>query len=78
MQPTVARERRTFSTAVRVPGGDTKRLSGSAPRRYISETVGVPERLHLRAPTDVALGADLHVHVPPERVLVYPYDGSEG
>ena len=35
-------------------------------------------RLHLRGPTDVTLGADVHVHVPPERVLVYPYDGSEG
>ena len=34
-------------------------------------------RLHLRAPSDVALGADVHVHVPPERVLVYPHDGSE-
>jgi putative spermidine/putrescine transport system ATP-binding protein len=34
-------------------------------------------RLHLRAPTHVAPGTDIHVHVPPERVLVYPYDDSE-
>ena len=35
-------------------------------------------RLHLRGPTDIVPGADVHVHVSPERVLVYPYDGSEG
>ena len=29
-------------------------------------------RLHLRAAGDVSLGASVHVHVPPERVLVYP------
>jgi len=29
-------------------------------------------RLHVRAPVDVAPGAEVHVHVPPERVLVYP------
>jgi len=34
-------------------------------------------RLHVRAPVHVAMGADVHVHVPPERVLVYPYDGSD-
>ena len=33
-------------------------------------------RLHVRAPGNVALGSELHLHVPPERVLVYPYDGS--
>jgi putative spermidine/putrescine transport system ATP-binding protein len=29
-------------------------------------------RLHVRAPTSVALGADVLIHVAPERVLVYP------
>ncbi|MGE5103123.1 MAG: ABC transporter ATP-binding protein [Betaproteobacteria bacterium] len=29
-------------------------------------------RLHLRAAGEVSVGASVHVHVPPERVLVYP------
>src|SRR6476661_6383905 len=29
-------------------------------------------RLHVRAPVDVALGAEVQLHVSPERVLVYP------
>jgi putative spermidine/putrescine transport system ATP-binding protein len=33
-------------------------------------------RLHVRAPQNVALGSDVHVHVPPERVLVYPHEGA--
>ena len=33
-------------------------------------------RLHVRAPGNVALGSEIHVYVPPERVLVYPFDGA--
>jgi putative spermidine/putrescine transport system ATP-binding protein len=33
-------------------------------------------RLHVRAPVDIVPGASVHVHVPAERALVYPYDGS--
>jgi putative spermidine/putrescine transport system ATP-binding protein len=33
-------------------------------------------RLHVRAPVDVAMGSDVLVHVPPERVLVYPAEGQ--
>ncbi|HET8830634.1 MAG TPA: ABC transporter ATP-binding protein [Casimicrobiaceae bacterium] len=34
-------------------------------------------RLHVRAPVDVAMGADVLVHVPPERVLVYPAEAQQ-
>jgi putative spermidine/putrescine transport system ATP-binding protein len=34
-------------------------------------------RLHVRAPVHVEMGAQVHVHVPAERVLVYPYDTGE-
>jgi putative spermidine/putrescine transport system ATP-binding protein len=33
-------------------------------------------RLHVRAPVHVALGAEVLVHVPPERVLVYPGEAA--
>jgi putative spermidine/putrescine transport system ATP-binding protein len=33
-------------------------------------------RLHVRAPVNVALGAEVLVHVPPERVLVYPGEAA--
>jgi putative spermidine/putrescine transport system ATP-binding protein len=34
-------------------------------------------RLHVRAPVDVTPGAEVHVHVPPERVLVYPGESGQ-
>ncbi|HLX30984.1 MAG TPA: ABC transporter ATP-binding protein [Casimicrobiaceae bacterium] len=34
------------------------------------------KRLHLRSSTKVAAGANVYVHVPPERVLVYPSEGG--
>jgi putative spermidine/putrescine transport system ATP-binding protein len=34
-------------------------------------------RLHVRAPTDVAMGSDVHLHVPASRVLVYPHDAGD-
>jgi len=33
-------------------------------------------RLHVRAPVDVAMGADVLVHVPADRVLVYPAEAQ--
>jgi putative spermidine/putrescine transport system ATP-binding protein len=34
-------------------------------------------RLHVRAAGEVTLGANVFVHVPPERVLVYPHERAE-
>ncbi|HJU21188.1 MAG TPA: TOBE domain-containing protein, partial [Casimicrobiaceae bacterium] len=34
------------------------------------------KRLHLRSSTKVAAGANVYVHVPPERVLVYPSEAG--
>jgi putative spermidine/putrescine transport system ATP-binding protein len=33
-------------------------------------------RLHVRAPVNVSLGTSVNVHVPPERVLVYPQEAA--
>jgi putative spermidine/putrescine transport system ATP-binding protein len=43
----------------------------------IDVTTSGGTRLHVRAPGTIAMGAKVHVHVPPERVLVYPYDDGK-